>query len=88
MKVISVRSAWHLFVLALLVLAAIAYFGDRAAQGYATSEDWVSHTREVEAQISLLRAEMSVAWAASSQRRFRVCRRRWSSSSSELFRSP
>ncbi|HEY6467081.1 MAG TPA: histidine kinase [Candidatus Acidoferrales bacterium] len=64
MKVISVRLAWHLFVVALLVLAAIAYFGDRAAQGYATSEDWVSHTREVEAQISLLRAEMSVASAA------------------------
>lgn len=64
MKVISVRTAWHLFVVALLVLAAIAYFGDRAAQGYATSEDWVSHTREVEAQISFLRAEMSVASTA------------------------
>ena len=64
MKVISVRLAWHLFIVALLLLAAIAYFGDRAAQGYAASEDWVSHTREVEAQISLLRAEMSVASAA------------------------
>jgi signal transduction histidine kinase len=64
MKMISVRTAWHLFVVALLLLAGIAYFGDRAAQGYAASEDWVSHTREVEAQISLLRAEMSVASAA------------------------
>jgi signal transduction histidine kinase len=64
MKVISIRLAWHLFVGAMLILALIAYIGDRAAAQYASSEGWVSHTREVESQIALLRADMAVASAA------------------------
>ncbi len=61
MKVISARTAWHLFIAALLILAGFAYMGDRTARQYASSEAWVSHTREVESQIALLRAQMAVA---------------------------
>jgi signal transduction histidine kinase len=64
MKVLSVRLAWQLFVGAMLILVVIAYIGDRAAAQYAESETWVSHTREVESQIALLRADMAVASAA------------------------
>ncbi|HTZ72986.1 MAG TPA: histidine kinase [Candidatus Aquilonibacter sp.] len=64
MKVISARAAWRLFIAALLILAGFAYMGDRTAQQYASSEAWVSHTREVESQIALLRAEMAAAFSA------------------------
>ncbi len=64
MSVLSAQAAWRVFVAAILLLAAIAYWGDRSAERYASSEAWVSHTREVEAQISSLRAAMAVASAA------------------------
>lgn len=64
MKAISVRFAWYLFVGAILVLAVIAFVADRAEQQYASSEAWVSHTREVEAQIAALRAVVAMASSA------------------------
>jgi len=64
MKAISARAAWHLFIVALLILAGFAYLGDRSASQYASSEAWVSHTREVESQIAILRAQMAVASSA------------------------
>lgn len=68
MKVLSPRTAWHLFVLFVLLILAISYLGDRSANKYADSEAWVSHTQEVQTQIALLRFSM----ASTSSTRFQV----------------
>jgi len=68
MRVLSPRTAWHLFVLFVLLILAISYLGDRSANRYADSEAWVSHTQEVQTQIALLRFSM----ASTSSTRFQV----------------
>jgi len=64
MRVLSARTAWRLFLVAIAVLVSLAYIGDRSANRYADSEGWVSHTREVEAQIATLRADIAMASAS------------------------
>lgn len=68
MRVLSPRTAWHLFVLFILLILAISYLGDRSANKYAESEAWVSHTQEVQTQIAMLRFSM----ASTSSTRFQV----------------
>jgi signal transduction histidine kinase len=64
MRVLSARTAWRLFLVAIAVLVSLAYIGDRSANRYADSEAWVSHTRQVEAQIATLRADIAMASAS------------------------
>lgn len=64
MRVLSAKTAWHLFLIAIAVVVSLAYIGDRSANRYADSEAWVSHTREVEAEIAMLRADIAMASAS------------------------
>lgn len=63
MKAFSFRKAWPLFAASIAVLASLAYMGDLSASRYAASESSLSHMREVELQVALLRSRMEAASA-------------------------
>jgi signal transduction histidine kinase len=48
------------FGVSVAILLGLAYAAQRGTEEYARSEGWVSHTREVEAQLALLRRDLSV----------------------------
>ena len=58
MKALSPRLAWRIFVAAIVFLALFVYLGDQRAQEYASSEEWVEHTLNVEVQIARVGAEL------------------------------
>jgi signal transduction histidine kinase len=61
----SSRSAWWLFALSIVLLAAIAYLADRSTTQYARSERWLRHTREVEWRLARLRSDLATFSAES-----------------------
>lgn len=61
MQELTPRSAWTLFLVSIVLLAGLAFYASRSAERYTDSERWVSHTREVEWQLALLRSELAMA---------------------------
>src|SRR5579862_974065 len=55
------RSAWTLFIVSIVLLGGLAFYASQSAENYTDSERWVSHTREVEWQLALLRSELAIS---------------------------
>jgi signal transduction histidine kinase len=55
------RSAWTLFIVSIVLLGGLAFYANRSAEHYTDSERWVSHTREVEWQLALLRSDLAIS---------------------------
>src|SRR5579863_1724492 len=60
-QALTPRSAWTLFLVSIALLGGLAFYANRSAERYTNSERWVSHTREVEWQLALLRSELAVS---------------------------
>lgn len=61
MQELTPRSAWTLFIVSIVLLGGLAFYASRSAERYTDSERWVSHTREVEWQLALLRSDLAIA---------------------------
>jgi signal transduction histidine kinase len=61
MRHLSERMTWTLFGFTVAVLIIVVFFAFTATSRYASSEQWVSHTQEVELGVSRLRAEIFTA---------------------------
>ena len=61
MQALTPRSAWTLFLVSILLLGGLAFYANRSAERYTDSERWVSHTREVEWQLALLRSDLAIS---------------------------
>lgn len=59
LKNFSARSTWWLFILSLVLVCGVAYLADRGASRYTDSERMVTHTREVEWHLALLRSHLA-----------------------------
>jgi len=58
MRYLSERMNWTLFGLGVLLLLILGFGADRVARRLAASEQWVSHTYEVQSAINQLRADV------------------------------
>jgi signal transduction histidine kinase len=58
MHLASGKVMWLVLGIPILLLLAIGFVADRTTSAYATSEQWVSHTHEVETVIESLRANL------------------------------
>lgn len=64
MRRVSGRALWIVFTCSLIVLVGTGIAADAITTRYADSEDWVSHTHEVQTQLVKLRADLLCAEAA------------------------
>ncbi|MGH9682442.1 MAG: CHASE3 domain-containing protein [Candidatus Acidiferrales bacterium] len=63
MRHISIRVAWVIFCVSAIALLVIAFAVDGSATRFVSSERWVTHTREVEAELARLNSDLSGAEA-------------------------
>jgi signal transduction histidine kinase len=61
MRQLSERMTWTIFGLTIAVLIIVVLFAFTATSRYASSQQWVSHSQEVELGVSRLRAEIFTA---------------------------